>query len=1534
MSAKKHNHSGSSKMSQKHAPARPRARKKSTVLNWRVLVWTLVGLVAGGGGAWLWHAWQVKDFAGGAIEQGKELSAKAEDLATLAGELIAQARDLEAEARDLQSQGKINEAQGRRDEAQELFEKARSQTEEAFGARQAAMRYYLRYTELNPDDPEGPLSIARLSEKNGNLPAAIEWYATALRAAESQADGWPKAAEVRNLRAERLLAWGQAYQQEASRTGKQEYRDGAAARFRQAQEEAATVLDEENVEPENEAKARRTLALALFGLNELEERESTASEVKSIGEALEEAFQQNTSDPELALALARVYRQFPELLSDDQLASFSPASEEEQKRQAAADKVMRQLVETVEQDLSEAADSDEARAQAANARLSRYRYLSIYGLPDADADLKRALELAPNSANVHLLAGWRLIQEATSPQSSEPHSLVVRKEKLDEARQHFLTAKDSEFGNVAAYLGLAEVYRRLGNIDEAVNAYRLGLQNVGETDWELNVGLISSLVDAQKLTQEEADKLFKALDDGLAALRLRLSDSVRRSREARRDLLRARWLAQSKDYQAAADLLDRILTERTLIAPNQEAGQSVNRDEIRARLLLAGCYEAQARQKLTDAAQGAETAAAMKTTPDADAAAQSPQISAAAKSARDEGKILFGKAAQVYQELARDLPLASQLRETAGKLLLAAGQPDMAVLDLQKAIELDDSIGLQFLLVRARLEQAKSTGLTIQFLGAVQEELNDLENRVQQEPDAQAWAVDVMRAELLTLKADGDDSKGDTEQTLAALREIEEKYPLSIELQVLLVRRYQELGAKDDLDRVSTSREIARAFAAGRPADAAVPEDILKALVGEEAVLWRFYRSNRLLMEPAGQPKERNRRLDEAKQLSEGILKERPEWTQAHLLAASVQRADGNLVDAVQNLEKAHKLEPANLRILEQLVRIQLQVGQAEQAETLLDEAGERFPGSDAILQLQMLLKRSSGDRESAIELARQDVANRPRDVSARMRLGTLLQESGEIDEAEEVLRGALLMEPGNAGAMTALFALYGQSDKKEQAEAMLEDLAANEQLKPWQKELVLARGYEALDLLDNAKDRYAKAENKYRSAIETAPDDVALRLELVDLLLRGDDPSRFDAAEEELQKTLKTVPASPEARRALARILWLRNKGDDRQQALAMTKSLSVDEGSADDRYRHGLMLESMGEFEAAGEVLDEVIASTSLRPDALAAQIRRNIRTGQLAKAEAELARLEKMAPDAHGTVALKILLLHEADRDSEIEAVVGRMQERLGKVSNTADQETSVSQIIGDLYSSVDMHAKAEPHYRKSVESNPSAIGRLAACLAALGQTKEAVEMVLAGGEEVEDLAKAEALARIFVTARPSDEEWSAAEPVLKAVAEAHKDRGDVLTTIANVYIVRGQIDQAVALLEQALAIVPENLVILNNLATMLGEQPGRAEDALRYANRAIELSGSSPNLLDTKGTILIHLNRADEAVAVLDTALKGNVQDPRYMLHLAVACDRVGDVTRAKEMLQKALQDGLLERPSLILTGKDRGWIERLKKKHEQ
>ena len=129
---------------------------------------------------------------------------------------------------------------------------------------------------------------------------------------------------------------------------------------------------------------------------------------------------------------------------------------------------------------------------------------------------------------------------------------------------------------------------------------------------------------------------------------------------------------------------------------------------------------------------------------------------------------------------------------------------------------------------------------------------------------------------------------------------------------------------------------------------------------------------------------------------------------------------------------------------------------------------------------------------------------------------------------------------------------------------------------------------------------------------------------------------------------------------------------------------------------------------------------------------------------------------------------------------------------------------------------------------------------------------------------------------------------------------------------------------------LALVPNERDLLNDLATVLAERPENRQDASRFVDQAIEISGQRPELLDTKGTICCSDGKPAEAVPLLEQAALSLDADPRYCFHLAVACnpDRAGQPEKAREAFRTASKNHLTRQ---ILTPTDKSLLEELQKK---
>jgi len=104
--------------------------------------------------------------------------------------------------------------------------------------------------------------------------------------------------------------------------------------------------------------------------------------------------------------------------------------------------------------------------------------------------------------------------------------------------------------------------------------------------------------------------------------------------------------------------------------------------------------------------------------------------------------------------------------------------------------------------------------------------------------------------------------------------------------------------------------------------------------------------------------------------------------------------------------------------------------------------------------------------------------------------------------------------------------------------------------------------------------------------------------------------------------------------------------------------------------------------------------------------------------------------------------------------------------------------------------------------------------------------------------------------------------------------------------------------------------QNPLFLNNLAWVLNAME-RHEEALEAVNAALKLFPNLGGAWDTKGLILIGLDRVPEAQEAMDKAVEMSPNSAAILLHRAELADRLGDeVTRDQLMAKVTEQAGSL------------------------
>jgi tetratricopeptide (TPR) repeat protein len=130
------------------------------------------------------------------------------------------------------------------------------------------------------------------------------------------------------------------------------------------------------------------------------------------------------------------------------------------------------------------------------------------------------------------------------------------------------------------------------------------------------------------------------------------------------------------------------------------------------------------------------------------------------------------------------------------------------------------------------------------------------------------------------------------------------------------------------------------------------------------------------------------------------------------------------------------------------------------------------------------------------------------------------------------------------------------------------------------------------------------------------------------------------------------------------------------------------------------------------------------------------------------------------------------------------------------------------------------------------------------------------------------------------------------------EAHNNLGVALSR-------KGRVDDAVAQYQKALAINPNYVLAHNNLGLAL-VQRGQVDEAIAHYQKALEITPDYPVIHSNLGVALFQKGRLDEAVAHYQKALEINPNYPEAHYNLGNALFQKGQVDEAVAQYQKVLE----------------------------
>jgi tetratricopeptide (TPR) repeat protein len=218
------------------------------------------------------------------------------------------------------------------------------------------------------------------------------------------------------------------------------------------------------------------------------------------------------------------------------------------------------------------------------------------------------------------------------------------------------------------------------------------------------------------------------------------------------------------------------------------------------------------------------------------------------------------------------------------------------------------------------------------------------------------------------------------------------------------------------------------------------------------------------------------------------------------------------------------------------------------------------------------------------------------------------------------------------------------------------------------------------------------------------------------------------------------------------------------------------------------------------------------------------------------------------------------------------------------------------------------QAETMYRQYVDHRPKQVLLLAEFLGKRLRMQDALDLCERAWKVSSPEETAGACVALLAGGRPDDSQRRRVRAWIEAALEQQPNSAELTFQSANAARLEGDFQRAESLYRKTVELAPQSTVACNELALLLALRREDLPLALETINRALEIAGPVPFMLDTRATVELALGQSEAAIKDLETAIVDSPTPTKYF-HLAQAILAAGDSAAAKTAFRKGLASGL-------------------------
>ncbi len=647
-----------------------------------------------------------------------------------------------------------------------------------------------------------------------------------------------------------------------------------------------------------------------------------------------------------------------------------------------------------------------------------------------------------------------------------------------------------------------------------------------------------------------------------------------------------------------------------------------------------------------------------------------------------------------------------------------------------------------------------------------------------------------------------------------------------------------------------------------------------------------------------------------------------PKHTAARLKLAQLMASVSDpevLKDAQHRLQDLIEGDPGNPDALHALALTELKLGDAADAmqhlELALSDANTSQELAIAITLAQAKLQQKDAKgAENVLKKACEKSSSR---ADAMVYLGQFYISQHRTAEAEQQFQRALSVDPSHGVALFDLAKLQYSLGRTPEAEQSFKRLSGLPGFKPVYAIFLFQTGRK--DEAVKEFERLAKADPDDRAArtrlvtvywsLNRLPEaetilNQALKKNAKDLdalLQRGEmylSAGKFAQAETDLNEVGHLQPSAPEVHYILAKLH--RARGEEPSYRQELTKALELNAYLLPVRLELAQALLAANNAEAALDVLNQASQSQKQSIPVLVqrnwvlwslgdlAEMRKGIDQGLASERSADLLIQDGLWKLRSGDPAAARKAVEEALKidPSDLRALQALSQtyaaqknapmalRRVKEYAASQPNSAPVQDFLGMMLMSQGSPAEARKAFAAAKAANPRyvqadlALTQLDVAQGNLNDAKKRLEAVLSVN-----------------AGNPTAQLW------LGIIEEHMGDRSAAMEAYRKVAEAN-----------------PSSAQALNNLAYLLSEVANKPDEALKYAQEAVQLVPDQPAYCDTLGWILYRKGVYNAAVPYLERAGSNNTARDNvvWKYHLAMAYSKAGETARGRATLQAALK----------------------------